>query len=85
MAVLMFEPDGTSAIFASAGHPPILVRRADTGMVEKMTMDADPLVGPFDHPQTWMLRQADVTVPSAGRALTTPAATRTGPKNKHQR
>jgi serine phosphatase RsbU (regulator of sigma subunit) len=48
MAVAIFAPDGTHATCGMAGHPPMLIRRAGTGTVERLSGVSDPPLVPFD-------------------------------------
>jgi serine phosphatase RsbU (regulator of sigma subunit) len=42
MAAVIIEPDGSLVTYATAGHPPILVRRAKTGTVEILPAAGGP-------------------------------------------
>lgn len=46
MAVAMVEPDGETLAYASAGHPPSLLRRARTGEVVRLDATSGPVLGP---------------------------------------
>ncbi|HEX9065374.1 MAG TPA: SpoIIE family protein phosphatase [Streptosporangiaceae bacterium] len=48
MAVALAEPAAGRLAYASAGHLPLLVRRAKTGKVEALSAAAGPPLGPFD-------------------------------------
>ena len=48
MTVAMLEADSSRITYASAGHPPLLIRRAQTGNVETLPSAAGPPLGPFD-------------------------------------
>ena len=48
MAVALLEPDASRITYASAGHLPLLVRRARTGQVETLHAAGGPPLGPFD-------------------------------------
>ena len=47
MTVMLLEADARST-YASAGHPPLLIRRAKTGLVERLPHTGGPPLGPFD-------------------------------------
>ena len=48
MTVALVEAGGARITYASAGHPPVLVRRARTGAVERLPAVGGPPLGPFD-------------------------------------
>jgi serine phosphatase RsbU (regulator of sigma subunit) len=48
MAVALLEPNAGRMTYASAGHLPLLVRRAKTGRVETLSTPTGPPLGPFD-------------------------------------
>ncbi|MGN6793951.1 MAG: PP2C family protein-serine/threonine phosphatase, partial [Streptosporangiaceae bacterium] len=48
MTVAMLEADVSRITYASAGHPPLLIRRAKTGKVEALPAAGGPPLGPFD-------------------------------------
>ncbi len=48
MTVALVEADASRITYASAGHPPLLVRRARTGAVETLPAAGGPPLGPFD-------------------------------------
>jgi serine phosphatase RsbU (regulator of sigma subunit) len=48
MTVAMLEGDASTITYASAGHPPLLVRRARTGTVQTLAAAGGPPLGPFD-------------------------------------
>jgi serine phosphatase RsbU (regulator of sigma subunit)/integral membrane sensor domain MASE1 len=48
MTVAVLEADASRITYASAGHPPLLVRRAQTGIVETLPSADGPPLGPFD-------------------------------------
>ena len=47
MAVAIIDTGASRLTYASAGHPPILIRRAETGTVEIPTPANGPALGPF--------------------------------------
>ena len=48
MTVALLEADASKITYASAGHPPLLVRRARTGAVQTLPAAGGPPLGPFD-------------------------------------
>ncbi len=46
MAVAVIESDGTTLSYCSAGHPPALLRKADSGEVVRLTGASGPVLGP---------------------------------------
>lgn len=46
MVVAMIEPDGDTLTYATAGHPPPLLRRARTGEVVRLDAESGPVLGP---------------------------------------
>ncbi|WP_328353373.1 SpoIIE family protein phosphatase [Mycobacterium sp. NBC_00419] len=48
MSVAIFDPSDSSLSYASAGHPPPLLRRADTGEVVRLATGHGPVLGPVD-------------------------------------
>ena len=46
--VAVFDPDGQSLTYSSAGHLPALLRRAQTGEVVRLTEASGPILGPFE-------------------------------------
>ena len=49
MAAVIIGPDGSIITYASAGHPPVLIRRAKTGTVEIPLPARGPALGMMDH------------------------------------
>lgn len=47
-AVAIADDDGSRLVYASAGHPPLLLRRAGTGEVQELGQAGGPALGPFD-------------------------------------
>ncbi|HKR67792.1 MAG TPA: SpoIIE family protein phosphatase [Streptosporangiaceae bacterium] len=56
MTVAMLEADASRVAYASAGHPPLLIRRAKTGEVEVLPSAGGPPLGPFDDATYTQLR-----------------------------
>jgi len=48
MAAVVIDPDGSIVTYASAGHPPVLIRRAKTGTVEIPLPARGPALGMMD-------------------------------------
>ena len=48
MAAAIIDPDGSLVTYASAGHPPVLIRRAKTGTVEVPLPARGPALGMMD-------------------------------------
>ena len=48
MAAVIIDPDGSIVTYASAGHPPVLIRRAKTGTVEVPLPARGPALGMMD-------------------------------------
>ena len=48
MAAAIIDPDGSIVTYASAGHPPVLIRRAKTGAVEIPLPARGPALGMMD-------------------------------------
>ncbi len=48
MTVALLEADASRITYASAGHPPLLIRRARTGAVQTLPAANGPPLGPFD-------------------------------------
>jgi serine phosphatase RsbU (regulator of sigma subunit) len=48
MAVAIMDAGASRLTYASAGHPPILIRRAETGTVETPAPANGPALGPFE-------------------------------------
>ncbi len=46
--VAIFDPVSSSLSYSSAGHPPALLRRADSGDVVQLAEATGPMLGPFD-------------------------------------
>jgi serine phosphatase RsbU (regulator of sigma subunit)/integral membrane sensor domain MASE1 len=49
MAAAIIDRDGSIITYASAGHPPVLIRRAKTGTVETPLPARGPALGMMDH------------------------------------
>jgi serine phosphatase RsbU (regulator of sigma subunit)/integral membrane sensor domain MASE1 len=49
MAAAIIDPDGATVTYASAGHPPVLMRRAPSGTVEVPLPARGPALGMVDH------------------------------------
>jgi len=64
--VAIFDPATQSLSYSSAGHPPALLRRADTGEVIRLSDVEGPVLGPFADSmfgeQTVLLHPGDVVV-----------------------
>ncbi|HEX6930526.1 MAG TPA: SpoIIE family protein phosphatase [Streptosporangiaceae bacterium] len=48
MTVALLEADASKITYASAGHPPLLIRRAGTGAVQTLPAAGGPPLGPFE-------------------------------------
>jgi integral membrane sensor domain MASE1/GAF domain-containing protein len=65
-AVGISDADGSRLVYACAGHPPMLLRRARTGEVRELSRSGGPALGPFDDAtyaeSTVMLDHGDIVL-----------------------